>query len=73
MKNVVFKVSELDCSSCVKPIEKQLKKNGIYDYQVDLMSKTISINYDEKKFDVDSVAKILKKAGFTVTLINHEY
>lgn len=69
MKTITFKIKELECSSCAQSIEKQLNKNNINDVQIDVMSKTVTINYDESKFSENDLLKFLKKAGFSATVV----
>lgn len=70
MKLAVFKVDELECTSCANTIEKQLAKKGITDVSTDVIDRTISITYDESKYTINQIADIIKSAGFTAEFVN---
>ena len=65
MENVVLKISNLDCPSCSKKIEKALiKKYGDKVSPVfDLTTKELNIDYDPS-IDVKDIIATIKSIGY---------
>lgn len=67
-ETVTFLVS-MSCGNCQKKIEKNIAfEKGVQDLEVDLENKTVKIEYNTKKTDVDKLQKAIEKLGFTVSL-----
>lgn len=65
MKKVLLKVSGMSCSACSVGLEKFLnKQEGIEKATVNLVMNNASIEYDEKKLNIEIIEKLIEKAGF---------
>ena len=65
MKKVLLKIGGMTCSACSSGLEKFLnKQDGIKIATVNLVMNNASIEYDEKKLDLPTIEKFVKKAGF---------
>ena len=64
MKTQEFKISGMTCQHCVKAVEIELEELGIDKYEVDI--GTAKVNFDEKKFSVQSIKDAIKEAGYEV-------
>ena len=71
MENIVLKISNLDCPSCSKKIEKALiKKYGDKVSPVfDLTTKEINIDYDPS-IDVNDIITTIKSIGYNACEID---
>jgi copper chaperone CopZ len=64
-EEVVFKVN-MTCENCKKKIEKNVSwEKGVKDLRVDLEEKTVTILFDPKKTDTETLKKAIEKLGFT--------
>ena len=70
MKTVNFEVDELECTSCANTIQNELSKKGLNDTSIDVVNKILVVNYDENKFSVSEIQKIIKKVGFNAELVD---
>ena len=65
MKTNVFDVKGMTCSSCVAHVDKAVKKlDGVFAVQVNLLTNTMSVRYDEAVVDVADVEAVVKDAGY---------
>lgn len=64
MKTVVFSVDELECTSCANTVLKELSKRGFNNANVDIVEKTVTVDFDETTSSVADIEKALKAAGF---------
>ncbi len=65
MKNIILSIEGMTCSACSNGLEKYLnKQDGIKQASVNLVMANASIEYDEKKLDIDKLNEFVKKAGF---------
>lgn len=65
--SVVFEVS-MSCMNCVKHVKNLLsEEKGVVDFQIDLDSKKVSIEYDSNMTSEPKLQKDLESLGFTVT------
>lgn len=65
MSKATLKVSGISCGHCVASIEGALKKIGVQG-NVDLASKTVSVEYDEAKTTLDTVKGAIEDQGYDV-------
>ena len=71
MKKVILAIEGMTCSACSNGLEKYLnKQDGIKQATVNLVMNTASIEYDEKKLDLNDLDKFVEKAGFKSLGIN---
>ncbi len=65
MKKVILAIDGMTCSACSNGLEKYLnKQEGIKQATVNLVMNTASIEYDDKKINLDDLNKFVQKAGF---------
>ena len=70
MKTIQFQIDELECSSCANSVVSVLKKQGIDNVDVDVINKTADISFDESKYSIEDIQKIIKSAGFNAELVD---
>ena len=65
MKKIILSIEGMTCSACSNGLEKYLnKQDGIKQSSVNLVMANASIEYDEKKLNIDNLNEFVKKAGF---------
>ncbi len=65
MKKIILDIDGMTCSACSNGLEKYLnKQDGIKQATVNLVMNTASIEYDDKKLNIDDLNKFVLKAGF---------
>ena len=65
MKKVILSIEGMTCSACSNGLEKYLnKQDGIKQASVNLVMANASIEYEEKKLDIEKLNEFVKKAGF---------
>lgn len=66
MKITVFDIKGMSCSACAAHIDKAVcKLKGVVSVQVNLLTNSMSVRYDEAVLDVTTVEEAVKKAGYT--------
>lgn len=65
MKQVILHVDGMSCGHCVQSIEGALKTIGAQG-NVNLNSKTVSIEYDESIVSLQSIKKAIEEQGYEV-------
>ena len=62
-----FKVSGMHCDSCVAIIKMDLEEiEGIKKITGDYQKGKVSVEYDEKKTNINEIARVIEKAGYKV-------
>ena len=65
MKKITLAIDGMTCSACSNGLEKYLnKQDGIKQASVNLVMANATIEYDEKKLNIDNLNEFVKKAGF---------
>ena len=64
MKKVLLKIDGMTCSACSTGLEKYLNKQEGVKATVNLVMNNANIEYDENKYDISDLEKIVAKAGF---------
>ena len=65
MKKIILSIDGMTCSACSNGLEKYLnKQDGIKNASVNLVIANASIEYDEKKLNIEKLEEFVKKAGF---------
>lgn len=69
MINTTLSIPQIHCSSCERLINLSLKKlSGIKQSSINLQTKTVNIQYDDKSISRDKIANhIQKETGFKVS------
>ena len=63
--NEKFNVSGMTCSSCSANVEKTVTKlAGVKSVNVNLLSNSMTVDYDQAQIDKDAIVKAVKKAGY---------
>ncbi|MDO7906793.1 copper ion binding protein [Paenibacillus sp. JX-17] len=65
MKNVTLQVEGMSCNHCVNAVEGALKNIGASG-KVDLPSKTVAVEYDEAKLQLESIKEAIEEQGYDV-------
>jgi copper chaperone len=66
-KKIMLVVDGISCNHCVKSIEDALMKiDGIYDIEVSLEYKTVDIEFDETKTNLDEIKEAIEDQGYDV-------
>jgi len=65
MKTEKFEISGMTCSSCVAHVEKSVKKlEGIQQVQVNLLTNSMTVSYDENAIESKVIEKSVEDAGY---------
>ena len=65
MKTGKFEVTGMTCSACVAHVEKSVRKlEGVADVTVNLLTNSMSVNYDHKTLAPDEIIESVQKAGY---------
>lgn len=67
MKKLTLEVKGMYCSHCSKAVENALKEAGI-DSKVDLTHNKVSFSYDDEKYSLPYLARLVKRAGYTLVI-----
>ncbi|MCY9670603.1 cation transporter [Paenibacillus alginolyticus] len=65
MSQLIFKVEGMSCNHCVTTIENALKQLGAVG-QVDLVNKSVHIDYEETLLNINSLKEAIENKGFDV-------
>lgn len=65
MKTEKIIVGGMTCGHCVNAIQTALKEKGITGV-VDLKSKSVVVNFDESKTNIELIKKIISENGYDV-------
>ncbi|MHB9056925.1 MAG: heavy metal translocating P-type ATPase [Paludibacteraceae bacterium] len=83
MKTKKFDVAGMTCSACVAHVEKSVRKlSGVQDVTVNLLTNSMSVNFDQSVLSPDKIIESVQDAGYdafekmetvarTVPKINH--
>ena len=73
VRNEVFKVEGMTCASCSAAVERMTKKlPGVSASQVNLLTGTLNISYDEAQVTPDQIMQKVEKAGFSASPMGEE-
>lgn len=73
MKKVKFDISGMTCSSCVAHVEKAVNKlQGIKKVNVNLLSNSMILEYDENVLDNEKIINAVTNAGYGIKVSNEE-
>lgn len=69
MKKSEFDIQGMSCSSCQAHVQKAVEKlSGIKDVNVNLLSNSMIVKYDEKVLDDNKIIDAVVQAGFGATI-----
>lgn len=67
MEKLSFLVPSISCNVCSEKIKNSLSHmNGVENVNVDLVSKSVDVNYDEKAVDPSSIKNKVSSMGYEV-------
>ncbi|MCI5972184.1 MAG: heavy metal translocating P-type ATPase [Anaerococcus sp.] len=59
-----FDVSGMTCASCQANVQKAVQKLGVNDVNVNLISESMTVDYDSDKISNDDIIKAVEKIGY---------
>lgn len=60
-----FDIVGMSCSSCVAHVEKSVKKlNGVQSVDVQLLTNSMTVSFDDSQLSVETIEDSVKKAGY---------
>lgn len=60
-----FNISGMSCSACSAHVQKAVEKqNGVYDVQVNLLTNSMSVHYDENIIPSSKIMQAVRDAGY---------
>lgn len=69
MKKCKFDITGMTCSSCQAHVEKAVKKlDGMQNVNVNLLSNSMNVEFDEKKVNEELIIKAVENAGYGATI-----
>lgn len=73
MKKAKFNIQGMTCSSCSAHVEKAVNTlDGIINANVNLLSNSMNVEYDEKMLDDNKIIKAIVDAGYGASIENEE-
>lgn len=73
MENKKFAVNGMTCASCVAHVEKSVKKlEGIQAVNVQLLTNSMTVDFDSGVTNVQSIEDAVRKAGYEARLVDNE-
>jgi P-type Cu+ transporter len=68
-KKLTFSVEGMTCSSCARTIETVLnEKDGIHSAVVNFAAETVTVEYNSRQIEVESIEQSIRDAGYTAHL-----
>jgi len=68
MEKILLNVEGMSCSHCVKAVTNAVEGlNGVKFVEVNLESKTASIEYDAEKITPELIKKAIEEEGYDIT------
>ena len=65
MKTEKFDITVMTCSACVAHVEKSVRKlNGVNSVQVNLLTNTMSVDYENDELDAEKIIESVQDAGY---------
>jgi Cu+-exporting ATPase len=66
-----FKIIGMDCSSCKRIIEKQLKDNSaIKKIDINIILDSVIVNFDANLINKQQIKEMLKKSGYKIIQVS---
>ncbi|WP_105300523.1 heavy metal translocating P-type ATPase [Anaerococcus marasmi] len=67
-----FDISGMTCASCQANVQKAVQKLGVDDVNVNLISESMTVDYDTDKITNDDIIKAVEKIGYGASLKNQD-
>ena len=72
MQKAKFDIQGMTCSSCSSHVDKAVNQlKGIQNVNVNLLSNSMTLEYDEKLLSIEDIIKAVDKAGYGATLLRN--
>ena len=72
MTEVKLEITGMTCSACSSTVEKSLKKvEGVISAEVNLLTNSAKVSFDEQKCEIDNLINAVSKAGYGVNQKKH--
>ena len=69
MKTDVFDITGMSCSACASHVDKAVRKlNGIVSVQVNLLTNSMSVRYDDAALNIADIETAVSNAGYHASL-----
>ncbi len=59
-----FDIKGMTCAACQANIEKAVKKLGVDDVSVNLVSETMNVSYNKEKISENDIIEAIEKIGY---------
>ncbi|UTC94103.1 heavy metal translocating P-type ATPase [Treponema denticola] len=70
-KKIKFNITGMTCSACSSHVQRAVEKlEGAAEVQVNLLTNSMSVNYDEAFLSADKIIEAVEKAGYGASLAN---
>lgn len=70
--NQKYNVTGMSCSACSAAVEKSVKKlEGVEDVNVNLLSNSMTVHFDESILDDNSIISAVESAGYGASVFTH--
>ena len=70
-KKIKFNITGMTCSACSSHVQRAVEKlEGAAEVQVNLLTNSMSVNYDEAILGTDKIIEAVEKAGYGASLAN---
>lgn len=67
-----FNVTGMTCSACSTSVEKNIKKlEGIDEVNVNLLTNSMTVNYNEEVLTTENIIEAVEKAGYGASIFTH--
>ncbi|XTB06003.1 heavy metal translocating P-type ATPase [Treponema denticola] len=68
-KKIKFNITGMTCSACSSHVQRAVEKlEGAAEVQVNLLTNSMSVNYDEASLSTDKIIEAVEKAGYGASL-----
>lgn len=68
-KKIKFNITGMTCSACSAHVQRAVEKlEGAAEVQVNLLTNSMSVNYDEASLSADKIIEAVEKAGYGASL-----
>lgn len=67
-----FNVTGMTCASCQANVQKAVEKLGVENVNVNLVSETMNVSYDENKISNDDIINAVEKIGYGASPISEK-
>ncbi len=73
MRTEKYNIIGMACSACAAHLDKSVRKlDGVQDVAVNLLTNSMSVDFDEKVLSSQDIINSVKDAGYSAFLIQHE-